>query len=76
MPTGTRLNPPLNERRVSRRILDPSPMDPHEPSSSATQPVQIGDVVTLTVEQLGPNGDGLCRVNNYVVFVPGTLPDE
>lgn len=51
-------------------------MDPQERSSTFTQPVQIGDVVTLNVEQLGLNGDGLCRINNYVVFVPGTLPDE
>lgn len=51
-------------------------MDAHELPSSSTQPVQIGDVVTLTVEQLGLNGDGLCRINNYVVFVPGALPAE
>lgn len=51
-------------------------MDPHDQPPAFTQPVQIGDVVTLIVEQLGLNGDGLCRINNYVVFVPGALPGE
>ena len=51
-------------------------MNSHDHSGTSTQPVQIGDVVPLTVEQLGLNGDGLCRINNYVIFVPGALPDE
>jgi 23S rRNA (uracil1939-C5)-methyltransferase len=45
-------------------------------SFESTQPVQKGDVLTLEVEGLGDNGDGLCRVQNYVVWVPGALPGE
>lgn len=40
------------------------------------QPVQRGDILTLEVESFGDNGDGLCRVQNYVIWVPGALPGE
>ena len=46
---------------------------PDESAFANAQPVQPGDVLTLQVERLGDDGDGLCRVQNYVIWVPGAL---
>ena len=35
-------------------------------------PVEEGQEVDLTVESVGRRGDGIARINNFVVFVPGT----
>lgn len=35
-------------------------------------PVEEGQEVEVTVESVGRRGDGIARVNNFVVFVPGT----
>lgn len=35
------------------------------------KPVSEGDVVELEVEDLGSKGDGIARVEGFVVFVPG-----
>ena len=39
-------------------------------------PVLRGDQVTVTVEGFGDGPDGLAKLDNYVVFVPGVLPGE
>lgn len=39
-------------------------------------PVARGDVLTLDIEALGDGPDGIGRVGDYVVFVPGVLPGE
>lgn len=41
-----------------------------------TVPVARGDHLTLDVDALGDGPDGLGRVGDYVVFVPGVLPGE
>jgi predicted RNA-binding protein with TRAM domain len=35
-------------------------------------PVEEGQEVEVTVESVGRRGDGIARVNNFVVFIPGT----
>src|SRR6266571_2576237 len=35
-------------------------------------PVEEGQEVDLTVESVGKRGDGIARINNFVVFIPGT----
>jgi predicted RNA-binding protein with TRAM domain len=35
-------------------------------------PVEEGQEVEVTVESVGRRGDGIARINNFVVFVPGT----
>lgn len=35
------------------------------------KPVSEGDVVELEIEDLGSKGDGIARVEGFVVFVPG-----
>jgi predicted RNA-binding protein with TRAM domain len=35
-------------------------------------PVEEGQEIDLTVDSVGRRGDGIARINNFVVFVPGT----
>ncbi len=39
------------------------------PSST---PVEEGKVYEATIEDIGREGDGVARIQNFVVFVPGT----
>ena len=39
-------------------------------------PVYRGDLVTVDVERLGDGPDGLAKIGDYVVLVPGVLPGE
>ena len=36
------------------------------------KPVKNGDEYDVKIEEVGSKGDGIARVNNFVVFVPGT----
>lgn len=45
-------------------------------ASRSDIPVRRGDRVSLTIERLGDGPDGIGRVGDYVVFVPGVLPGE
>ena len=36
-----------------------------------TKPVKEGDIVELTIESTGAKGDGVAKVENFVVIVPG-----
>lgn len=35
-------------------------------------PVKQGDVCDVLIESVGGKGDGVAKVSNFVVFVPGT----
>jgi predicted RNA-binding protein with TRAM domain len=39
-------------------------------------PVEEGQEVEVTIESVGRRGDGIARVNNFVVFIPGTIAGE
>ncbi|MFO7794067.1 MAG: TRAM domain-containing protein [Candidatus Nanohaloarchaea archaeon] len=39
------------------------------------KPVSEGDIVDVEVEDLGSKGDGIARVEGFVVFVPGAEVD-
>ena len=39
------------------------------------KPVSEGDIVDVDVEDLGSKGDGIARVEGFVVFVPGAEVD-
>ena len=38
----------------------------------STSPVEEGKVYEAKIEDIGREGDGLARIQNFVVFVPGT----
>ena len=40
------------------------------------KPVDEGDVVELEIEDLGSKGDGIARINGFIIFVPGGEIDE
>jgi len=35
------------------------------------KPVEQGDEIEVTIESTGAKGDGIAKVNNFVVIVPG-----
>ncbi len=35
-------------------------------------PVEEGQEIEVTVESVGRRGDGIARMNNFVIFIPGT----
>ena len=39
-------------------------------------PVQVGDVRSVRIEALGSNGDGIAKINGFVVFVPGVKVND
>ncbi len=41
-----------------------------------TAPVEEGKVYEAKIEDLGREGDGLARIQNFVVFIPGTKVGE
>lgn len=46
-------------------------------SARAEPPVDVGDVRSLVISDLGDQGDGIGRIERgYVVIVPGTTPGE
>jgi len=40
------------------------------------KPVSEGDIVEVEIDDLGSKGDGIARVEGFVVFVPGGEVDE
>lgn len=39
-------------------------------------PVNVGDELNVTIESVGAKGDGIARVNGFVLFVAGTRQGE
>jgi len=35
-------------------------------------PVSVGEVREVRIEAMGSGGDGIAKIDGYVVFVPGT----
>ncbi len=46
------------------------------PAARSSRPIERGDELQLDIVALGDGPDGVARIDNYVVFVPGTLPGE
>ncbi len=36
------------------------------------KPVKVGEVREVRIEAIGNKGDGIAKVNGFVIFVPGT----
>jgi predicted RNA-binding protein with TRAM domain len=45
-------------------------------SRGPSVPVEEGKVYDAKIEDIGREGDGLARIQNFVVFVPGTKVGE
>ena len=46
-------------------------MDGTENIESSEKPVKVGDKVTVEIQDVARKGDGIARVNGFVIFVPG-----
>lgn len=42
------------------------------PGGTMTPPVREGDEVDVRIESVGEKGDGMTKIEGFVVFVPGT----
>jgi len=40
------------------------------------KPVKLGDELDVTISEVSRRGDGLVRIDGYVVFVPNTKQDD
>ncbi|MBT3985464.1 TRAM domain-containing protein [archaeon] len=40
------------------------------------QSIQEGDIVDLTIESTGAKGDGIAKMDNFVIIVPGVKEGE
>ena len=48
----------------------------HKPMSDEPKPVKVGDEYDVEISETGSRGDGIARVNNFVVFVNGAKQGE
>lgn len=39
-------------------------------------PVEVGDIREVRIEALGSEGDGIAKVDGFVIFVPGVKVDD
>lgn len=39
-------------------------------------PVEEGEEYDVTIESIGAKGDGICKVDEFIIFVPDTEPDQ
>lgn len=40
------------------------------------KPVKLGDVTSLPVENITEKGDGVAKVDGYVIFIKGAVPED
>lgn len=48
----------------------------HRRGNFAPKPVKEGDEIDLTIEAVGEKGDGIGKIQGFVIFVPGTSQGE
>lgn len=41
-----------------------------------TQPVKVGDIITVEIENIGEKGDGVAKYKDFVIIVPNTNVEE
>lgn len=58
----------MSEYDEKRRRLPRSYFNP--------KPVKVGEEIDVTISDISRRGDGLVRVEGYVIFVPNTKPGD
>ncbi|OUJ18659.1 putative RNA-binding protein containing TRAM domain [Methanonatronarchaeum thermophilum] len=43
----------------------------NEGFSGPTTPIEVGEVYDVEIEDEGKEGDGIAKIENFVIFVPG-----
>jgi predicted RNA-binding protein with TRAM domain len=59
------------QEEVEEQESDVEDEGKEEQDEGLDKPVSEGEVVELEIEDLGSKGDGIARVEGFVVFVPG-----
>lgn len=52
------------------------PYDNYDHQSSRDPPVKEGETYKVKIESIGREGDGIAKIENFVVFVPGANVGE
>jgi predicted RNA-binding protein with TRAM domain len=55
---------PFERRRFSRKFMN------------IPKPVKVGEEYDVEITETGSKGDGIARIKNFVVFVPGSNKGE
>ena len=45
-------------------------------SENEIKPVSVGDEKDVTIEAVGRKGDGIAKVDNFVLFIPGATEGQ
>ena len=45
-------------------------------SENEIKPVSVGDEKDVTIEAVGRKGDGIAKVDNFVLFIPGAAEGQ
>lgn len=56
--------------------MEESGRERRPPMRFSPKPVKLGDSVTLKVEAIGEKGDGVAKVEGYVIFVKGATQED
>ena len=65
----------VEEETVEESAETSETEDSEDSGDEFDKPVSEGDIVDVDVEDLGSKGDGIARVEGFVVFVPGAEVD-
>lgn len=57
---------PFEKRGLGRRFA----------RNNAPKPVKVGEEYDVEITETGSKGDGIARIKNFVVFVPGSKKGE
>jgi predicted RNA-binding protein with TRAM domain len=57
---------PLERRGFGRRFA----------RNNTPKPVKVGEEYDVEITEIGSKGDGIARIKNFVVFVPGSKKGE
>lgn len=71
--------PEVEEEDVEEEVENTSDQETQESDDSDQdfdKPVSEGDIVEVEIDDLGSKGDGIARVEGFVVFVPGAEVDQ
>ncbi|MFA6048508.1 MAG: TRAM domain-containing protein [Candidatus Micrarchaeia archaeon] len=58
------------------REFEESNSDSSDSKYSDEKPVKVGEEYDVTIESVGSRGDGICKIQNLVIFVAGASQGE
>lgn len=64
------------EEESSTEDVEETAEEDSESDQDFDKPVSEGDIVEVEIDDLGSKGDGIARVEGFVVFVPGAEVDQ